>query len=60
VLRRAGIEAALTTQMGTNRPGCDLLALLRMDIGFSRLDSGFDSAVFDAELAGSFGVTGRS
>jgi peptidoglycan/xylan/chitin deacetylase (PgdA/CDA1 family) len=60
VLRQAGIEAAMTTQLGTNRPGCDLLSLRRMDVGFSRQDLGFDSAVFDAELAGSFGVDGRS
>ncbi len=59
VIRRAGIEAALTTQLGTNRPGCDLLALSRMDIGYSRLDLGFDASVFDAEMAGAFGVAGR-
>ncbi len=59
VIRRAGIEAALTTQLGTNRPGCDLLALSRVDIGYSRLDLGFDASVFDAEMAGTFRVAGR-
>ena len=54
VLRDAGILAAVTTELGDNRPGADLLSLHRLDAGYLRRAGGFDRHVFDAELAGRF------
>ena len=54
ILRRAGIEAAVTTLTGFNGPSADLYVLRRIDAGFARLDAGFDGSVFEAELAGGF------
>jgi peptidoglycan/xylan/chitin deacetylase (PgdA/CDA1 family) len=54
ILKRAGIEAAVTTRTGFNGPGADILGLRRIDAGFARCDTGFDAPVFEAELAGGF------
>jgi peptidoglycan/xylan/chitin deacetylase (PgdA/CDA1 family) len=54
LLPEAGIEAAVTTQAGRNRRGADLFALHRLDAGHLRLRTGFDSAIFEAELQGWF------
>jgi peptidoglycan/xylan/chitin deacetylase (PgdA/CDA1 family) len=54
LLRDAGVLAAVTTELGDNRPGADLLALHRLDAGYLRRAGGFDPYVFDAELAGRF------
>jgi peptidoglycan/xylan/chitin deacetylase (PgdA/CDA1 family) len=54
LLRDAGVLAAVTTELGDNRPGADLLALHRLDAGYLRRAGGFDRHVFDAELAGRF------
>jgi sugar transferase (PEP-CTERM/EpsH1 system associated) len=54
VLRGAGITVAVTTELGDNRAGDDLLALRRLDAGYLRRAGGFDPHVFDAELAGRF------
>ena len=54
LLRDAGVLAAVTTELGDNRPGADLLALHRLDAGYLRRAGGFDPHVFDAELAGRF------
>jgi peptidoglycan/xylan/chitin deacetylase (PgdA/CDA1 family) len=35
-VRACGYEAAVTTQEGSNRPGCDLMALRRVDLSPSR------------------------
>lgn len=52
LLRRAGIEAAVTTVLGRNGAGCDPFALCRLDSGYLRSDAGFDSVLFDLELQG--------
>ncbi len=54
VLRGAGVTVAVTTELGDNRAGDDLLALRRLDAGYLRRAGGFDPHVFDAELAGRF------
>ncbi|HKZ05053.1 MAG TPA: glycosyltransferase [Methylomirabilota bacterium] len=54
LLLDAGVLAAVTTELGDNRPGADLLALHRLDAGYLRRAGGFDRHVFDAELAGRF------
>jgi hypothetical protein len=54
LLRRAGIEAAVTTETGVNGPGANFFGLRRIDAGFARLDAGFDAAVFEAEMAVAF------
>lgn len=52
LLRRAGIEAAVTTVLGLNGPGSDPFALRRLDSGYLRLDAGFDPILFELELQG--------
>ncbi len=52
LLRRAGIEAAITSQPGSNGEHTDMYQLKRYDAGYSCLHSGFSSAVFDMELQG--------
>ena len=54
LLQQAGIEAAVTTKPGRNRPGSDLLKLKRLDAGYSRLGRGFDPFVFSVEIGGWF------
>jgi len=54
ILRAAGVTVAVTTELGENRGGHDLLALRRLDAGYLRRVAGFDPHVFDAELAGRF------
>lgn len=51
-LADAGVTAAVTTDLGVNAPGCDLLALRRIDAGYARLHSTFDGPLFDFELTG--------
>jgi sugar transferase (PEP-CTERM/EpsH1 system associated) len=52
LLRRAGIEAAITSRPGSNNSRTDIYHLKRYDAGYSYLRSGFSSAVFDMELQG--------
>jgi sugar transferase (PEP-CTERM/EpsH1 system associated) len=52
LLRKAGIEAAVSADIGINGPGVDPLALRRIDSGYCRLHSGFDADILDAELSG--------
>jgi sugar transferase (PEP-CTERM/EpsH1 system associated) len=52
LLRRAGIEAAVTTVLGCNGAGSDPYALSRLDSGYLRLDAGFDPVLFELELQG--------
>ena len=54
LLQKAGVEAAVTTVPGRNRPGDDLFRLKRIDSGYSCLRKGFDAAVFEVELQGWF------
>jgi sugar transferase (PEP-CTERM/EpsH1 system associated) len=54
MLRAAGVTAAVTTELGDNTAGADLLALNRLDAGYLPRSGGFDRYVFDAELAGRF------
>ncbi len=54
LLQQTGIEAAVTTTLGRNRPGDDLLQLKRVDAGYYHLRAGFDPAVFSVELEGWF------
>jgi sugar transferase (PEP-CTERM/EpsH1 system associated) len=54
LLRQCGIEAAVTTTVGRNAPGGDLLELRRLDAGYCKLNGGFDAAVLEAELQGWF------
>jgi sugar transferase (PEP-CTERM/EpsH1 system associated) len=54
LLRDAGVLVAVTTELGDNVTGADLLALNRLDAGYLRRAGGFDRYVFDAELAGRF------
>ena len=49
-----GIEAAVSTDAGQNKPTEDLYHLRRIDAGLCRTPGRFDSAVFDAELNGVF------
>lgn len=52
LLRRAGIEAAITARPGSNGAMTDMYRLKRYDAGYSCLRSGFSSAVLDMELQG--------
>jgi sugar transferase (PEP-CTERM/EpsH1 system associated) len=52
LLRRAGIEAAVTSRAGSNSSRIDVYQLRRHDAGYWCLRSGFSSAVFDMELHG--------
>ena len=54
LLRQAGIEAAVTTRLGRNAVGADLLDLRRLDAGYNKLQGGFDACTFEAELQGWF------
>lgn len=54
LLAAAGIEAAVTTRPGRNSRGADFLALRRVDAGHLRVRTGFDPAIFEAELQGWF------
>jgi peptidoglycan/xylan/chitin deacetylase (PgdA/CDA1 family) len=48
VLRELGYEAAVTTERGSNAPGCEMLTLLRIGVGADTVP------VLDARLAGLF------
>jgi hypothetical protein len=52
ILARAGIEALLTCAPGLNAPGDPRYALRTVDASRLHLEGGFDSAVFDAGIAG--------
>ena len=52
--RDSGIRVAVTTVSGSNRAGVDPLQLQRLDSGYCRAPSGFDAALFEAELLGWF------
>lgn len=56
LLHKAGIEAAVLSEPGRNKPGTDLLQLKRLDAGYCRLSGSFDPAIFEAELQGWFNL----
>ncbi|HYR51629.1 MAG TPA: glycosyltransferase [Candidatus Dormibacteraeota bacterium] len=53
-LQEAGIEAAVTTELGRNAPGADLYELRRLDAGYCRIDAGCDTVLLDVEIQGWF------
>jgi len=53
-LRDAGIEAAVTTELGRNSPGVDPYELRRFDAGYCRIHAGPDTVLLDVELQGWF------
>jgi len=55
LLKKAGIEAAVTTEQGQNRSGADLFQLKRLDAGYCCTQAGFDKSIFEIELNGWFG-----
>lgn len=60
LLRRAGMEAAVTVEPGRNSAGCDPYALRRVDAGYFRTSAVLDPAVVDAELSGALGRLRRA
>ncbi len=54
IVRGLGLQAAVTTEPGSNRRGADPFQLKRVDAGYCRHDGGFDCALFETELQGWF------
>lgn len=54
LLRNAGIEAAVTTDLGRNSPGVDPYELRRFDAGYCRIHAGGDPVLLDVEIQGWF------
>lgn len=59
LLQQAGIEAAVTTEIGRNKPGTDLFQLKRLDAGYCTPKKGFDPAILAVELQGWFDLLHR-
>jgi glycosyltransferase involved in cell wall biosynthesis/peptidoglycan/xylan/chitin deacetylase (PgdA/CDA1 family) len=53
-LQDAGVEAAVTTELGRNSPGTDPYALRRFDAGYCRIHAGPDTVLLDVEIQGWF------
>ena len=53
-LQEAGVEAAVTTELGRNSPGTDPYALRRFDAGYCRIHAGPDTVLLDVEIQGWF------
>ncbi len=60
VLRRIGVEAAVSTELGQNQPGVDPYHLRRFDMGLCRTPGAFNPAVCDAEINGLFQLLRRA
>jgi peptidoglycan/xylan/chitin deacetylase (PgdA/CDA1 family) len=60
VLVSLGVEAAVSTEPGQNRPGVDLHHLRRFDMGICRTPGPFSSRVFDAEVNGLYQLLRRA
>ena len=54
LLQEAGIEAAVTTDLGRNSPGGDPYELRRFDAGYCRIHAGPDTVLLDVEIQGWF------
>jgi sugar transferase (PEP-CTERM/EpsH1 system associated) len=59
IFQKAGIAAAVTTEIGRNAAGCDPMTLKRMDAGLLSPVSGFSPAVLESELLGWFNLVRR-
>ncbi len=54
IVRGLGLEAAVTTEPGSNKRGADPFQLKRVDAGYCRHDGGFERALFETEFQGWF------
>ncbi len=54
IVHQLGLEAAVTTEPGSNKRGADPFQIKRVDAGYCRHDGGFDRALFETEFRGWF------
>ena len=59
LLENEGIHAAVTTDQGMNHSGTNLFQLKRLDAGYCRTSTRFNSSIFNAELQGWFSLLRR-